>query len=305
MGHARGMRLALVIGIAVPLVIGLSPIAQAVTPTCFGKQATILGTGHADHLIGTRRADVIVGRGANDEISGLGGNDRVCAGAGADEISGGSGNDQMDGGAGADHIEGSAGNDVVAGGAGDDYLFGQAGNDAFDGGAGWDLALFIDSSAGVTVNLATGEAIGEGTDEMVDMEAVAGSPFDDKLTGGNGSDFLIPNDGDDVVDGGLGADVVGYYPAPGPVTVDLAAGTATGYGTDSLTGIEHVEGSLHDDVLTGDAGVNIIYGEDGNDTISGGDGDDRLNGGLGTDTADGGVGTDQCQEAETVTNCEA
>ena len=107
------------------------------------------------------------------------------------------------------------------------------------------------------------------------------------------------------VDGAAGSDIVGFYPAPGPVTVDLAAGTATGDGSDQLAGIEHIDGSRFDDVLTGDASANWIYGNEGDDTIAGADGDDHLIGNDGADTADGGNGNDVCVEAETVTNCES
>ena len=81
-----------------------------------------------------------------------------------------------------------------------------------------------------------------------------------------------------------------YLRAPGPVTVDSISGTATGDGSDSLTGIENIEGSLHDDTLIGDAGPNLIWANAGDDAISGGDGDDVLDAGAGTDSADGGTG---------------
>ena len=43
--------------------------------TCFGRQATITGSGT---IIGTKGADVIVGSLGIDSIGGLGGNDRIC-----------------------------------------------------------------------------------------------------------------------------------------------------------------------------------------------------------------------------------
>jgi Ca2+-binding RTX toxin-like protein len=89
------------------------------------------------------------------------------------------------------------------------------------------------------------------------------------------------------------------------VIVDLTAGTATGEGTDTLTGIGQVFGSKHDDTISGDANPNTLLGGPGNDTISGAAGDDTLNGMDGTDTLDGGDGTDTCANGETNTNCEA
>ena len=51
-----------------------------------------------------------------------------------------------------------------------------------------------------------------------------------------------------------------YWWASGPVTVDLTAGTATGAGNDTLTGIESVEGGPFNDTITGDANPNHIWG---------------------------------------------
>ncbi|WP_101525809.1 calcium-binding protein [Nocardioides houyundeii] len=79
------------------------------------------------------------------------------------------------------------------------------------------------------------------------------------------------------------SDKVSYADAPGPVTVDLAALTATGDGTDTFaptpadkyTGII---GSPYDDVLIGGPAPDQIYGGGGDDVITGGPGDDELNG---------------------------
>ena len=50
-------------------------------------------------------------------------------------------------------------------------------------------------------------------------------------------------EGNDTIDGGGGLqDIVVYWWARGPVTVDLTAGSATGEGTDTLAGIEWVGG---------------------------------------------------------------
>ena len=75
-------------------------------------------------------------------------------------------------------------------------------------------------------------------------------------------------------------------------------------GPDTIEGIEHAEGSVHNDTLIGDAANNILGGLEGDDQIEGGDGDDRLSGHSGVDSLDGGSGMDTC-EGETVVNCEA
>lgn len=85
-----------------------------------------------------------------------------------------------------------------------------------------------------------------------------------------------------------------FSEAPAGVTASLVTGSATGEGTDTLAGIEHLFGSPFDDAFTGDAGPNILMGEGGTDTLIGNEGDDQLHGGLGDDdaTLDGGPGND-------------
>jgi Ca2+-binding RTX toxin-like protein len=97
---------------------------------------------------------------------------------------------------------------------------------------------------------------------------------------------------------------VSFETTPGPVTVDLLAGVATGYGTDRVVG-STIIGSDHDDTLIAGASWNATYvrGEGGNDIIhgydkwsgegydflAGGDGDDKLYGkGLATLIGDAG-----------------
>jgi Ca2+-binding RTX toxin-like protein len=73
------------------------------------------------------------------------------------------------------------------------------------------------------------------------------------------------------------------------VTVNLAAGTASGFST--ITSIENVTGGTGNDSLTGSAGANTLSGGAGTDTLNGGLGTDTLNGGAGDDTLNGGAGT--------------
>ena len=146
---------------------------------------------------------------------------------------------------------------------------------------------------------------GEGTDTLTGIEDLEGSRFDDTLTGDANWNFFYPLGGNDIVNGAGTAATWSTSSTRLVVWVDLTAGTATGEGTDTLTGIGQVFGSRHDDTITGDANANSLYGGPGNDTISGASGDDTLDGADGTDTLDGGIGTDTCTTGETVTNCEA
>jgi large repetitive protein len=152
--------------------------------------------------------------------------------------------------------------------------------------------------------------------------------------GGKGDiDVLKPGAGDDSLDGGPGlGDTASFDDATGPVVASLQADSATGSGTDSLTGLEDISGSRFNDTLTGDAGPTRIVGGNGSDTIaglggadtilagsgndalSGGFGndqlsgdrnDDSLDGGPGSDYLDGGFGQDTCTSGETTQSCES
>jgi len=114
---------------------------------------------------------------------------------------------------------------------------------------------------------------GPGNDE------VAGAPGNDILSGGAGDDFLDGDFGDDAMDGGLGWDEVGFgnpFYDTTPVQANLQTGIATGWGTDSLSGVEELRGTKGNDVLIGDAGPNAFQGWKGDDVMQGGDGQDTV-----------------------------
>ncbi len=98
----------------------------------------------------------------------------------------------------------------------------------------------------------------------------------------------------DTLDGGAGTDTASYEGSAQGIYVDLDLGTATGGDAegDTLTNIENLTGSDHDDTLIGDAGANVLNGGDGADTLDGGAGNDRIEGGGGGDTMTGGAGSD-------------
>lgn len=124
-----------------------------------------------------------------------------------------------------------------------------------------------------------------GTPGADDIDGLAGN---DSLFGFGGNDRLAGGAGDDTVDGGAGLDIASYAGAASGVVVSLATGAAQdtgGAGIDTLIAIEKLEGSSHDDTLTGNALNNMLFGELGNDVLNGDGGNDRLDGGLGIDTA--------------------
>ena len=94
------------------------------------------------------------------------------------------------------------------------------------------------------------------------------------ITGDANINRLDGGSGGDTLDGGAGRDTVIYWQAPNGVSVDLALGSAQGYGNDRLVGIESVIGSRFADVLVGDAQENWLTGRAGDDRLDGGEGFD-------------------------------
>lgn len=299
---------------------------------CEGNPSTLIGTIGTDVLAGTDARDVIYGGAGNDLIYGLGGGDIICSGAGNDIVYGGTGPDYITGGEDADSLYGDSGDDIIFGDSGSDDIRGGADNDALMGGAGddklrggagiADSAMYYYSPAGVTVDLALGQATGgDGKDSLSEIERAIGSGTHDVLLGDSSANSFIGLGGDDIMDGRGGIDGVKYNFSFDPVNVNLETGVATGQGTDSLFSIENVVGTISNDVLIGDRNRNVLAASDGEDRIEGGDGDDQLEGGAGddtilggrgkdllngdtgTDTGDGGPGRDSCTSIEVIVDC--
>lgn len=142
-------------------------------------------------------------------------------------------------------------------------------------------------------------------------DTLTGTDSDDVILGGLGADVLNGAGGDDVLDGGnggefdiggafRGGDFVDYRLAPSNVTVSLAVTGPqnTGWGTDTLTGIESVYGSAFNDVVNGDSERNYLFGFEGDDRLDGLAGNDYLVGGLGNDLVVGGEGDDNLEGSD-------
>jgi Ca2+-binding RTX toxin-like protein len=288
------------------------------------------GTSADDHLVlgatgvdtdGDGTADIIYSGAAPEgvEADGGGGADTISgqgsAGTGAAVstllvLGGEAGNDTIDGGEGVDVIDGGPGNDTLRGHGGADQLLTHgdlvASEDTYDGGAGTDLVSFPFVQAGVTVDLGKPgpQATGQSTDTFTGIENLEGSPFEDTLTGDAGpnqifgssaNDTIAGGGDDDLLDGGAGTDLVSYATAPGPVTVDLEAGTAGGAaGTDTLKNLENLTGSPFDDVLTGSSAANSITPLGGADAVQALGGPDFIEARDGeADNVSCGTGTDK------------
>src|SRR5829696_2894770 len=182
--------------------------------------ADFVGTDASETVNGTifpnNTDDNLFGLNGDDTLNAFGGND-LLKGGGADVLNGGSGNDTADygdsasgvtvlldtgnasggtaqgdtlnsienvNGSGSDDLlRGTAGVNVLSGAGGDDILKGGGGADQLIGGGGSDTASYVDSVAGVTVNLGAntgtdGDAAG---DTFSGVENVTGSPQADTL----------------------------------------------------------------------------------------------------------------------------
>ena len=108
-------------------------------------------------------------------------------------------------------------------------------------------------------------------------DILIGNGGNDTLNGGDGNDILAGGLGNDVLNGGAGIDTAAYIDAPSSVTVNFASGIATGGdGSDTLSSIENVIGSAHNDTLIGSGSANVLTGGAGGDTLTGGGANDTF-----------------------------
>ncbi len=128
-----------------------------------------------------------------------------------------------------------------------------------------------------------------------------GGKGDQILAGGAGDDTFYEyldiqeTPGNDSYDGGAGSDLVDYY-GSGNLAIDLlrdgVAQATGGGGTDTLTSIENIIASFHNDVIRGSNAANYISASLGNDKLYGRGGDDGFDLDGGNKIVDGGSGTD-------------
>ena len=218
---------------------------------------------------------------------------------GRNYIYGTEGDDILIGANNSDWIFGLGGDDILIGLLNDDQLNGGEGKDTLNGGDGFDVASYIGDTAGVTIDLSAGTAVGalSGNDTLSGIEQVYGGSGNDTFTGASGADSFNGYDGDDTVYGTAGNDVyagssgtdtLNFSSDTSGVTIDLTAETAFGsaIGNDRVQTFENVIGGSGDDTIKGSSAANILTGGDGDDTFIGVSGDDEIDGGSGTDILD-------------------
>ncbi len=198
----------------------------------------------------------------------------------------------------------------VEGGDGDDIINGN----------GKTALVFSSAEAGVLVDLGAGTsrsidgAVADGAkvgaDTLSGINQVVGTEFADDLRGSNGAlrETFEGGLGADLINGRGGTDVANYARSAAAIVVTMSQ-TVVGSGTvkdgngstDSIAGIEEVDGSQFadrfvmgrgKDIVIGGAGNDRIEGRFANDSLYGGDGNDHITGGLGGDILSGGAGRD-------------
>ncbi|MBG9389182.1 calcium-binding protein [Caenimonas aquaedulcis] len=283
---------------------------QFITGSAFNDTITGSSAIIFEQFEGGAGADIINGGAFLDPLLQRDGNRAVYTNAGgavtvdltAGTATGGAGSDTL---VNINSVRGSAFGDVLIGSDRLDYnetFEGRAGNDTIDGKGGGDWVRYSGATSGVTVNLATGEAVDDGQgghDYFTNIERIQGSNFDDMLIGGNPLNGVTITDGlnevfrgdggNDTIDGGQGFDLADYANATVGVTATLgdtldgSANDGQG-GVDVLRNVEGLRGSSLNDVLNGSdtAPFESFDGRFGNDTLDGNGGIDRADYGSST-----------------------
>jgi Ca2+-binding RTX toxin-like protein len=195
-----------------------------------------------------------------------------------------------------DSLTGNSGNDVLDGWIGNDTLSGGLGNDILMGGDGLDMVTYVNSTAGVNVDLRI-EGVaqntgGEGIDTLSGLEYLTGSAFGDNLRGTD--DFNL------IIDTGVGVGATALsqtdslFGFAGNDSILVTRGTpaaavATNVNMDGGDGDDFIElrgGTLSVGLATNVSGlINQTYlalGATSNDrnldvvTVDGGAGNDRI-----------------------------
>ncbi len=233
-----------------------------------------------ENVVGSDNADTFVASSVANDFKGGDGSDTVSyAGSTAVTVDlhrgqGTGGNAQGDTYSSIENVIGSAGWDV--------FVASAAAN-TFTSNGGVDRVSYVHSTAGVTVNLSSGQGTGgfADDDEYIGIVNATGSDHYDTFVANNqGNNFL----------GGLGFDTVSYANAGGGVTVNLhsQSGSGSDATADTYNSIENATGSAHDDTFIASSDKNHFDGLGGINTLSYANSTAGVNVNLATGSASGG-----------------
>jgi serralysin len=196
-----------------------------------------------------------------------------------------------------------------AGWAPDTFVPG-GGDDTINGGVEFqDIVDYSGEQGPINMDFDAESAVAQGTDSLLGIEKVIGTPYNDWFLMGQGSSSAWHS-----ANGAGGNDTISFANSQTAISVNLPSGMAKRLGgpTDELSGIEAVVGSpFGDDLmgtdgrerfaaiggrdeLQGSGGDDVLNAGAGNDTVHGQADDDALRGGPGRDDLDGGSGRDAC-----------
>ena len=246
---------------------------------------SVRGSSFNDSLSGSANNEYFLGGNGDDLIDGRGGFDRAVYSTSADALTGGITVDLV---AGTVHGDTSIGNDTlrsIEGITGSDFadtyvatgyglagalnvgnngtfneVEGGGGNDTITGNGNTRIAFYnaldgvtVDLSAGTSHGTVAGDVASVGTDTFTGVSAVAGSAFNDVITGSdnaaNTAEEFAGRAGNDHIDGLGGFDRAFYSndsSAVSGIHVDMALGAVTGdaaIGTDTLRSVEAIRGT--------------------------------------------------------------
>lgn len=139
---------------------------------------------------------------------------------------------------------------------------------------------------------------------------IVGTDGDDVIHGTSGRDVIVAGAGDDTIFGGGYNDIIcagpgddliadGQWTARGGPGNDTIRGVMFQYGGD---GADALEGTPANDVLVGGGGKDTLTGDTGHDNLVGGPGDDMISGGSGSDFIAADPGDDQIDGGARATN---
>lgn len=261
------------------------------------RNDTLIGNGLANTLEGGAGDDVLDGAGGTDSVSYRSASSAVTvslalagkqatAGAGGDTLSN---FENLLGSAYADTLTGNGSGNLLDGGAGGDRMTGGVGNDIYVVDNAGDIVVELAGGgsdlirASIGYSLVDTDGAGPNGGQVENLQLLGSANL--SATGNSLNNVIYANGGANVIDGGVGVDMLSYVYATtsGTTGITLNLGTLNGAGqavasgisgVDLVRNIENLAGSVYADTLGGNGGANLLRGGGGVDTLAGGSGRD-------------------------------